>query len=55
MEKKIMDLKDPKLKKMVDKIVKNAKDSNLIKSLSEAFRKVPTAKEIHKGKLSSFH
>ena len=49
-----MDLKDPKLKKMVDKIIKNAKDRNLIKPLSEAFKEVSTAKEIHKGKLSSF-
>lgn len=54
MEKKIMDLKDHKLKKMVDKIIKNAKDRNLIKPLSEAFKEVSTAKEIHKGKLSSF-
>lgn len=41
-------------KKMANAITEKAKERNLIKPLSEAFKDVPAKKEKHKGKTNYF-
>ena len=46
--------KDKSLKKRVKDIIKFAKENNLIKPHTEAFKKYPVENEIHKGSISFF-
>jgi len=54
MKEQKMVLNSSDIKKMANAITEKAKERNLIKPLSEAFKDVPAKKEKHKGKTNYF-
>lgn len=54
MKKPKIELSNPELKKLSREMVNKAKERKLIKPISEAFKNVPTDKEVHEGKEEYF-
>lgn len=55
MTKQKVDLKNPDLKNLSKKLIKEAQKKNLIKPISQAFKDIPAIDEIHKGKKEYFN
>ena len=47
-------IKDTKIKEVVNDLILKAKNSNLIKPVNEAFKDIPVSEEIHKGNKEYF-
>lgn len=54
MEKQKPKLESSKIQELVNNLTLRAKEKNMIKPVEEAFKDIPTSKEIHKGKKEYF-
>ena len=55
MKKKKVDLKNSNMRELTRNLIKKAQKKNLVKPLSQAFKDIPAADEIHKGKKEYFY
>ena len=47
-------IKETKIKEVVNDLILKAKNNNLIKPVNEAFKDIPVSEEIHKGNKEYF-
>lgn len=55
MREKKVDLKNSNMRELTRNLIKKAQKKNLVKPLSQAFKDIPAADEIHKGKKEYFY
>ncbi len=54
MKKQEMNLKSSEILELVNNLTLKAKEKNMIKPIKEAFKDIPSTKEVHKGKKEYF-